>query len=67
MTSASVASQSTNTTQTPVTVVDASATQREATYQARLAQANQTIAQSQTELQKAQQRQLPLLKNIMTP
>ena len=35
-------------------MVDELAKQREATYQARLAQANQTIAQSQTELQKAQ-------------
>jgi hypothetical protein len=34
--------------------VDELAKQREATYQARLVQANQTIAQSQTELQKAQ-------------
>ena len=35
-------------------MVDELAKQREATYQARLAEANQTIAQSQTELQKAQ-------------
>jgi hypothetical protein len=54
LTSASAASQPAATTQTPVAVVDELAKQREATYQARLAQANQTIAQSQTELQKAQ-------------
>jgi uncharacterized coiled-coil protein SlyX len=35
-------------------VVDELAKQREATYQARLAEANQTIAESQTELQKTQ-------------
>ena len=55
MTSASAANQSASTTtQTPIPVVDELAKQREATYQARLAEANQTIAQSQTELQKAQ-------------
>jgi hypothetical protein len=55
MTPASAASQTAiTTTQTPVPVVDELAKQREATYQARLVQANQTIAQSQTELQKAQ-------------
>ncbi len=55
LTSASAASQpAATTTQTPVPVVDELAKQREATYQARLAQANQTIAQSQTELQKTQ-------------
>jgi len=55
LTPASAASQtSIATTQTPVPVVDELAKQREATYQARLVQANQTIAQSQTELQKAQ-------------
>jgi hypothetical protein len=55
MTSASAANQpASTTTQTPIPVVDELAKQREATYQARLAEANQTIAQSQTELQKAQ-------------
>jgi uncharacterized protein with FMN-binding domain len=55
LTPASAASQTAiTTTQTPVPVVDELAKQREATYQARLAEANQTIAQSQTELQKAQ-------------
>lgn len=55
LTPASAASQTAiTTTQTPVPVVDELAKQREATYQARLVQANQTIAQSQTELQKAQ-------------
>lgn len=55
LTSASAANQpASTTTQTPVPVVDELAKQREATYQARLAEANQTIAQSQTELQKAQ-------------
>jgi hypothetical protein len=55
LTPASAASQTAiATTQTPVPVVDELAKQREATYQARLVQANQTIAQSQTELQKAQ-------------
>ena len=55
LTSASAASQPAVTTaQTPVPVIDELAKQREATYQARLAQANQTIAQSQTELQKTQ-------------
>jgi hypothetical protein len=55
LTPASAANQLVSTTiQTPVPVVDELAKQREATYQARLAQANQTIAQSQTELQKAQ-------------
>lgn len=55
LTPASAATQSAITTmQTPVPVVDELAKQREATYQARLVQANQTIAQSQTELQKAQ-------------
>jgi len=55
LTSASAANQPASTTiQTPVPVVDELAKQREATYQARLAEANQTIAQSQTELQKAQ-------------
>lgn len=55
MPAANTASQTARaTTQTPVPVVDELAKQREATYQARLAQANQTIAQSQTELQKAQ-------------
>jgi len=54
MTSASAANQpARTTTQTPVPVVDELAKQREATYQARLAQANQTIAQSQIELQNA--------------
>jgi len=55
LTSASAANQPTSTTtQTPVPVVDELTKQREATYQARLAEANQMIAQSQTELQKAQ-------------
>jgi uncharacterized coiled-coil protein SlyX len=55
LTSASAASQPAVTTaQTPVPVVDELAKQREATYQARLAEANQTIAESQTELQKTQ-------------
>ena len=55
LTSASAASQPAVTTaQTPVPVADELAKQREATYQARLAQANQTIAESQTELQKTQ-------------
>jgi hypothetical protein len=55
MTPASAANQPASPTiQTPVPVVDELAKQREATYQARLVQANQTIAQSQTELQKAQ-------------
>ena len=55
MTSASAANQSASTTtQTPIPVVDELAKQREATYQARLAEANQTIAESQTELQKTQ-------------
>ena len=55
LTSASAASQPALTTaQTPVPVVDELAKQREATYQARLAEANQTIAESQTELQKTQ-------------
>jgi hypothetical protein len=55
LTSASAANQpASTTTQTPVPVVDELAKQREATYQARLTEANQTIAQSQTELQKAQ-------------
>ena len=55
LTPASAANQPASpTTQTPVPVVDELAKQREATYQARLAEANQTIAQSQTELQKAQ-------------
>jgi len=55
LTSASAASQPAATTaQTPVPVADELAKQREATYQARLAQANQTIAESQTELQKTQ-------------
>jgi hypothetical protein len=55
LTPASAASQTAiTTTQTPVPVVDELAKQREATYQARLTEANQTIAQSQTELQKAQ-------------
>lgn len=55
LTSASAASQPALTTaQTPVPVVDELARQREATYQARLAEANQTIAESQTALQKTQ-------------
>jgi uncharacterized coiled-coil protein SlyX len=55
LTSASAASQPAVTTaQTPVPVADELAKQREATYQARLAEANQTIAESQTELQKTQ-------------
>lgn len=55
LTPASAANQTAiTTTQTPVPVVDELTKQREATYQARLAQANQTIAQSQTELQKTQ-------------
>lgn len=55
LTSASAASQPALTTaQTPVPVVDELAKQREATYQARLAEANQTIAESQTALQKTQ-------------
>jgi uncharacterized coiled-coil protein SlyX len=55
LTSASAAIQPAFATeQTPVPVVDELAKQREATYQARLAEANQTIAQSQTELEKAQ-------------
>ena len=55
LTSASAASQPAVTTaQTPVPVADELAKQREATYPARLAEANQTIAESQTELQKTQ-------------
>lgn len=55
MASASAASQPAVTTrQTPSPVIDVLVQQREATYQARLAHANQTIAQSQAELQKSQ-------------